>query len=961
MQLLNQKKQQVSYSAWQELSALKALKVQIDMAEYSFSLSEDPLLMLWLPSFQKFWQPYLKQYEERVYQCAKDKFDKYLTVTWSVRWNNAEHAQLNLKFSNNHPVAVIISEVSWNNKAKMASKLPITVEASEKIEQCGLALKVTHSEKLVGELVLSCNYQERDFYFKITKQVEEERNLKNFTSDLKWQATWMRLSDLISAKKEKSSFSWINGNHWSEAERQRLIKLVYDKYGIKVLEEVLPPFAVNSFQKDKILFSPDLALNAEPLDLLLQLHDLIHAFPNSENHSLALWCAFRDIPKSIRKVLKDEIADVATCRSFLQALLLNTRIDDVITALGSLPNHALGTWCSGGAIVPSLEMNKTQVTQEQLYLPNACLLPGKILEIFDKADVDVKDIAVFLSISKDLATEQRQARELLSKTWPYWQNPKRATNSIDNFAQLFLERFCNESIQVQKTIGWHADCSELQLLHQEYTHCYLVPKTDSNQRRKLMMENGGLWFCLGETAAPTELRGTVLALSQSDCSAILHVDKEYPPHLLRILNRIAVKQDPEAIKNNNPFRSRGGLGHFVVKHFAGREAEIEKLKRLIHAVDNREGNGSALFIGGRRMGKTSLRERILYEIRRDEPKRICLFLDCQMYKDKNYVGPHLEFMFHQKLRKLIEEQGFSIASSWFIRDKDNKNACDKSREELQGQLEMIRTKTGLAPLLIFDETDLLANADANNPNHSFELFNFIRALINGSVISCFATCYPHGAENKSALNIANHDPQTPIHNTFVEEITLDAWSADTAWSFLENKLAGLGVIIAESFRQDLLGISRSIPWIVQDFGMQICKNLPINTSIINFDVWRATKQQVLEDIKVELKVSVNNISDRLDEQYELLFSNRQSQCLGRGRLWDALINTAPALTDCNGETSFRIEDVKRYLPDVKESILREALNGLSSSLLLKGEKTDKDLFYFANNLLPAYCYYRVIE
>lgn len=949
------------HNAREELLALKALKNEIGRAANEFSNNNEPFLQLWLPCFQHRWLPFLKQALDNVYQIAKDKPCSYLLINCQVLWVDGENTRVIISLINNHPNTVELLSIQWNGAEHNLIQQSINLTLNSPEQQLEIAIETSSPEHLKGNLLFNCNCPDRNYSFEQSLSIDEERSLENFSYEPEWQPSWKYLTVLLNNIEQTGNhFVWLTGNYWSEQEHLGLSDNIQKKYHIDIQDDHYSLQDKSIFETDNVLFSPDLALGAGSFVLLQQLHDLLHSQNNAIINCLSLWCAFQSVPKSILTVLKHKLTDKPLCVSLLQKLMPG-RENEVIACLASLPTQALGAWCAGETIFSSKQSQQESLDWEQLYLPSASLLPYDYLLEFDTHKIKINDMALFFSITEDQAEQQREARTLLLSSWDYCQQSVTKPGSdVDKLVPFLLSILCNNSIQVMTPLGWSSKSTDIQLLHQDFDNCYLLPKTGSDQRRQLLKQElePGLWLCLGETETPTELKGLVLNLDQQSCFSLLHIkDKS---QALRILNSIAVRQFPKAIKDYCPFRTAGGMGHTVAKHFYGRDSVLCRLKKLMQAVDANTGNASALFIGGRRMGKTSLRERILYEIKRDEPKRVCIFLDCQTFNSNDYLGLGLEFEFHRLLRNLIKQQGFHSIYAWSKQYRDSIDARDQSREELKNLLKKIHTRSGYAPLLIFDETDILAKADADNPGRFFEVFTFIRELIYQRYICCFATSYPHGASNKEALNVATKDSGSPLNNTFIESIILGAWPGDIAWSFLENKLAGLGLVLPLQYRGELLAMSRGIPWVVQAFGWQICHHLPKNSTVISHDVWQYCKCQVLAYIEEEMLISVNNITERIDEEYGLLQVTRQQQRLSQGNLWQALIKLVPELSVCEfgQDRFFTVQELKQQLPNVQEKHLREALNRLSSSMLIKGDNTNRDRFYFANNLLPAYCYFK---
>lgn len=961
------------HKAWAERGALMRLREHIVFigTERFTVLKQQTLLALWWRQLSSSWTDFIDSRLRELEVAVQKKPEDYLTLTTQAHWRDSQQLQLKLIINNRFPTHLNLVGILWQNE-KHNTHLPIVLPADDSLIVHTIELPTEKANQLQGQLILQCSDVKSGQPYSVPyKKIEVNRNLSRLSSDPQWDETWNRLEQLLVAYTEQQQcFYWIDGDVWTLEERHLLKQDIKNNYAGLSVDDTLK---FQSEKHDRIasnapMFSPDLALNASPRVQLEQLHALLQSWLGAKNKvcwALALWHLAHGLPASIVVALQAQCPKPEVITQSLQQLLgSESKAEQLIKALTAVPNRAVGAWI-GDEPFYALKPEESQLA-EALYLPVASLLPTDIWALLDWNNVSITDLAVFLSISSETAELQRKQRQIFQKAVADLFVTGVVKKLIaDKAAQLLLGKLGIGSVAFKKpvwvlettvTLNWH-----------EYTRVYLLPKSTAIEREALHEYPKGLWLCLGETVAPTDLAGIAITLNEQQALALLHT--EHSSEALLWLNRIAGTQ-----RNINPtrvFHPAGGLGSLISKQFEYRVAEMNILWSCLKEADSPGGWGSALIIGGRRMGKTCLRERILYEVKRDQPQRVCLSFNFEGQTELSQSKMHgieLEFWFFQKMAEKFTEQGQPFEYSWSSAFKQNENARDEARIRLRQHLTSIKKNTGYAVLFTFDETEHLVKADTQDAKNRYALFGLLRSLLQNASLCLIATSYPFGADYPYALNIANHDATSSVNNTFPHKIKLSPWLPEQAWEYLHSRLSGFGVVLPRYYREEVINISRGVPWIIHFFGSSICETLlamPLTTKVVTTVIWQEARKKVLREILKELKESVERAAEIQDQINHINFETQAELALSQGRLWSALNNLARKqdfpllqnerfLPDCLG---FYVSELEAKLPAVKKEALRETLILLAKSPTLEGDDTDGNHYIFANNLLPMWLHY----
>ena len=991
--------QQVSteqpHRAWNEQTCLEGLSDWIlSIGKHRFSVEqEQALVALWWWKVEKAWEDYIDAKRRSLYCGWVSHRDDYLCLSEVTdRWQDKCRVFLRLTLVNRCPEELHIDQVSWEHKCTNEKqlidaepKLPILLKASDEMAELSIFLNADHSEHLNGELTLSFKGVDTGDTFTISYKIEKRRNIARLSEEKQWHSTWDRLNLLLSNwRNENKHFYWLEGDVWTPNERNRLAVELEAKYAYKI--EPIKPENLQAELKsnaDVQFFSPDLALGATPQKQLEQLHEIIATLGESVAPFwlLGLWSLSHPIPERVRAALNEgkRLPDVKTVKIFLQRLgLVETKhFESVLAVLAALPFQALGAWCEPEPFYTAV---LDTADSKEIYLPPAASLPQDWWRFFDQAAVSSQNLADFTGISTEMANELRQAREAIYVAEPYLFDGQRPElNSVlEKAATALLKPLGMQGhVSVSNGVWWFH--SRITLNWNDFGYCLLLPKASAEARAKALdwakilvpsehIKQKLLWLCLSEIETPDEWPGLAIGLKLNDVLSLVHAEDKAQAQ--RLLNKIYARQSKPVAEQ--VFQSIGGLGtERVAKHFGGRTDELKKLLNYLTDAD-RGGRCSALIVGGRRMGKTTLRERIQFEVDLEstEKKRVCLTLNWEGIGDTpNRRGVGLEYWFMRHLKKqFLKQHQIVFELGWSSKLRTNQTARESARTQLQNLLDKLKQKSGHTPLFIFDETENLVRLDAPtvNPSEPWSLFKFLRELINEKKLCLFATSYPHGLDMPEAINVASFDSNSPLANTFpYPPIAIGAWTTETAWDYLYQKMSGLGLVLPYRYRDEYLNIGRGVPWIAHAFGLSLCESLPKGQRIVDPQTWQQAKLAVLEEIFNILKVPVIRLANELDAHRKDDAIGQGEIILGDGRLWQAFRLLAGSQTFVHGvdlhdwppAMCFTRQDLQERLPDVESKTVREILRRLSSSPVLEGVVNQESEFIFANNLLPAWLYY----
>ena len=964
------------HAAWRERQCLSIVDEHIiDTWGSRFSLaSGNPLLALWGPRLAKIWGRAIEARMDALDRESAEAQDKYLEVRDKTRWQDSQHVDLELTLWNLNPRGVSLEQALWNGAQISSSAATMDLPASEQREQLTLSLTTTTPDVLDG--VVSLRYVDTLSGRPLRRDVpiSERRGLSTYHPDTRWQPTWDRLQRLLKAgEAEGTKICWIDGHLWPSLERERLKVMVTDQYAVVLGQNGdLLDRIESGLDDDREIFCPDIAFGSESAEEVVeQLHPLFQndPLPCFSLLALAVWQRIHPLPQAVAEALQPLLPEPARVEALLLRLLgSRERVELFDKGLRGLPAKAIGAWCFGDPLyagASSLPLAQSQ--SEELYASPASLLGGRVWESLDRCPVAAGEIAHWLGQEVESAEKQRIARRALSRLW----SSDLGHDTPENMGQPVMEEVARAILRAltwpheRETLSYvcssvYAVEMAINIQHEQYGRVYMVmPGVVDGDKEPLAQREAGVWLTLGSQLILPHLSGIRLTLGWEECLRLIHVDT--PMQATLVLNEVAAGQ--HTIRGERVFRTSNGMTpQAVAHHFSYRQREIDLLMEQLRCADQ-GGPGAALIIGGRRMGKTSLRQRFLYELSLEEEdtRRPYFEIDFQGLQ-AGLKGLRLEYEFFRLLRMAMEKRGSPMPRGVWI-DPDNSHQRDHARLTLEHHLKTINARRGKT-LLFFDETDHLARADAQS---GFEIFHFLRYLISSSQLCLFATIFPFSASDEKALNIAMYAGGSPMYNTFPSPIRLGPWSPDHAWEYLRAKMAGFGLVLPGYLREEALRISRGVPWVVHALGLALCHGqakTSVRRRVIMGDEWREASSLVCNEIYKEMYQTVRSITERSDRDVGLDTTLADARCLSGGALWSTLVHLAsgrdvgvpaPGQGWPEKRSSFHLNEVMKYLDETTDQErVQGVLNQFTATTVLEGDDTNGEQFYFANNLLPAW-------
>ncbi len=946
-----------------------------EQGESRFTLENaQVLLSLWRPQLRNHWEPLLKAAFAELRQEAESDPMTYIDIEMQRQsWSDANHVLLRLKLRNRLPNSLRLDGVRWRparrvdagaGEQRRALATPVTLPAGNDWNLIELpVLEIERQER--GVLVLDCINQHSGARVELRKKLALERRLGRFDQHAHWRPTWERLEQLLQqcGHNDKGSPVWINGDQLGADEYRRLKDTVFDLFGVfpgdvfavcQSLEE-----AMKDWDGRQIVFSPDLALGAPADKLLEQLHALIHHAGGGrfQFFALSLWHLARPLPRGVHAALRNALIDPEKLKAFLSGLLPE-RWDELKQALARLPERALGAWCMGDPIYPDLP---AWAEEEEVYAPAAMGLSWALWQKLDDAKVETDEIARMLGIEPRLAQAQRRRRELLRRIWD---GDRTMEESLRGEIAGMLFRSLGGVDPATGLAPPGSRVEELSILHQRFERLYFYDGQGLANPSEL---EAGLWLYLREAQEPTpglDLPGPALGLDPEQTLSLLHAGGTRPARAL--LNRIAAEQ--WGISPRRVFQPEAGMTEEALEyHFAGREKELKDLHALLgQGVNPEEPKKAVLLTGGRRIGKTSLRQRFAWELRRKKDPRAIIMLDLQDLPSCDRDSRvQLQFDFMRRLYGALEQAGYPVpyAQRWHPRDKGNKHQAEEAFGRLEKHYRTLKKRhENHAPLLILDETEKLV---ARESQQDYPILRHLRRLCDHGVLYLIATSYPHGMGARGALNVQLLQSGTPAFNFFTG-IKVDRWPPDEGWEYLRVKLSGFGIVLPLSLRNAVIMLTQGVPSIVHALGQIICDRAGTGRRhLVTPSLWREIADKLRADLTATLKSSVARVADQCLAEQRSGPRHDQAHPLDHGRLWTALLDlgsqkkieiaklSGPGGDWCDTQ-SFSIDELARQFGgEVSDEELRAVLDRLTSTHVLEGDPTDKHRFFFANDLIPS--------
>jgi len=962
LQTLRRMQSRTTRVVWEERAELLALGEHLkDSVPRQFSLETGHgLLVLWLPTIEPIWSPLLEGAIAALDQLVPAEYLDF-AVSDEQCWDNDRQLNLVLCVRNRYHSHFEVLGIDWDGQPVVMEPPSFIVRADTKGRDQGVRfscrLETSTPNRLVGTLRLRCISTRGNIEFTTPPlRCEKTRDLSGFFRG-DWTLTGRRLEGLLSAGQ---AFGWLDGHFWGAEERTLLQQQIASQYktnpgdGIHLLQSL--DHALETLTK---VYSPDLLLDPRhPARMADSLHAIMHA-PDCRAFSalaLGIWQRTHPIPTEILAA----IGDLLPSREQVEHLLHRLCPDQTVVAaldegVHALPPTAMGAWCGGEPVYAHLLATGEVQTDElpDLYPNPAGLLDRELWERLRA--VAPARIGAWL----DIPVASLHYPEVFAL---FGDADGPTATPIDQAARILLGSLSGGSVERQP-IGsvWRLN-QEVVVLEQDYPCCYLVVgQADSEALAALCGGTPALWISIGGRLAG--LPGATIDLSFNDAMQIVHAPNR--DRALAEINRLrasVLKPNPSLV-----FRTENGFGddRRISRHFYGRTTERETLEQLLTECDRDPTKGAAiLVIGGRRMGKTSLKEWLDWYVRsqaaRTGKQRLSIVLDWQALP-KALHPDDLAHSFYQYARLALNAQRIPLSFQWTFPRKLDQHT--QALEEFWNAVMGAKNSARVMPLFLFDETQHLLRHDLPE----LQLFAKIRNWATAGLFCLVATAYPRGRGSADSLNTLINDSKTPIYNMFTR-VNLGPWTPDETWNFLFSRLSYLGIKLTRSLRGEVLRLTRGVPWIVHQLGLNLCRNQPSGVRVVSRDSWRRARNEVLHEIEAGLRKTVGTVADANDQEitkgqtwYRLPAERR----LGKDRLWEALVGLAsdhapplltPVMRDYWPEpASFTVDDLHQRLGGhIDLERLHDALDSLTDTTVLTGDTASRDRFFFANNLLPVW-------
>ena len=366
----------------------------------------------------------------------------------------------------------------------------------------------------------------------------------------------------------------------------------------------------------------------------------------------------------------------------------------------------------------------------------------------------------------------------------------------------------------------------------------------------------------------------------------------------------------------NPYVSRHGLsGKSVELMFYGRKKELEQCNRAPERGKN------FLICGSRRIGKTSLLQKIRYE---EEKKGTNVFyMDFQDLASGDGESESAIKIFINRLNQTSRKENEKSARLFF------------SKEKLEEWLR--RLPSGKRPLFLMDEADRLFDVDhrgkGEDPSRAtkyygkrltYPLFSWLRRITgNDHLASCIMVSYIHGSTRRFALNNFVSDQGTPLYN-WLTPLKLGPWEKEEARDFLLNTFNDLGLFLEQNLLEEMLTYSLNLPWLIQDMADKLIQKMETGSVKLIRPSIRDVKDiihQSLIEAEGSLETTVDKALDKVS--WEICDDDADGRMDWRGRyrcFWPLLRNFGKS--ECfNGKDGelFRNDDFFDFLRNTKEA------------------------------------------
>lgn len=969
--------QQIVKDALKKRQALlTVLGLFIEDAETRFRLeTRQPLLALIQKNIRPIWEAEYRKALDNLEKEVAANPEEYIEISYRDRWLMGGRVEISIDIDNRTSQPIRFNSLSWNDNPITLGKVDLPHGVS--VSAHSFPLECKSPDKVHGLLKLKFLDDQKVLYREVL--VEKSRGISTFWPDPDWRNTLDRLDSLLDDYvAHRKSFLWLDGHYWPEDERNKLLTHINSKFGITIGEDI-PRLGLlgDALQRAELpIFCPDIRLGERnPLRLADQVHQVLFRpdQPGLNSIALSIWHLFRtkeNWPPVVDRLLSPLFVEKQLLNSTMKRLMGNDNTySNFLSGIKKLPKEAFGAWCYGDTLyIEELIGGKEAESVKGYYSTAPAVFGRKIWNRLLNGSVPDNELAIWLNLSVDVMVKYRKSIRSIE---PLYANIVPGESAVEKAAIAILG-----SLTSQRPIpfgeSWVVN-NEITLHHADYSRCYLLPRNISTQGlTHLIKETKGkdnIWLSPEEElSAP--LPGKLISITADDAHRLVLTLNSMQAVIA--LNQIAATQGD--IDADQVFRSAGGMTKEQVKrHFAYRDIELKKIKLALKNAD--EGSwGAILICGERKIGKTTLRQRVEYEVQKDTPGRIILAMNFEGLA-VGLKGFELEYWFHSELTKKsvywAQDSKIGVINTrikkptpinlkWNKSKLTNIKELMASRDGIREWFRQVKRQSGgLTPLLTFDETDNLVRCDSHPEKNRdpYELFHFLRQMVQDGLICLVATTYPHGASDKKSLRQLNKDAATPVFHLFTDEFTLEPWTPRQTWDYLHTKLEGLGVVLPSELKQEVLSATHGTPWVVHALGLELCKAHSKGRRLILHDRWEKARFPVMKQVRNEVMHTVQQEAERNDLKYGLT-PVMNANCLGGGNLWNALMQISsqgemlfPVISSKWSKFSFHLNELMAILgPAVEETRLLESLERLTSTIVLLGDRTDPKIFHIAHGM-----------
>ena len=951
VQMLNQVRAEQrtgsDYRAWQERDRLASLKSHIDGAD-SVLTARNGLTLARL-----FWYHYRGNWTLRIdeqVQALDENLERnglgnYLDIERHFTWQDSRHVRIRLLLRNRSVRALEVTRLQHADHLITGAKRNVPVAASDDWSELQFDLEAETDNELNQSITLYCHDDVGgDYTFDI--QLKSSRSLDDFNDSSWWPERACHLKERLDLQQ---LMVWLPGPWWPEDEHRRLSGLIRDRFaeGWASIRDI-HDLAEADGSVDPICV-PDLKPGEQGLALASQFHALLHQHKGLSLSllALALWVRLRgDTPRSVNTALAPLISSAEFIRTLLRRLFWDRSYENLQCAIANLDAGCLVAWCTG----------------ELLVSPDGSPRPGPgslgfvLWQRLLDARLPEGDLAAWLVCSSEvpgqIASAFNQAKALLMPSLP-----KLPTARLKSIVAPLLAVLADSEPALVEDIGYAE--GRIDLLHQTLTRAYVLLPGQTPTQDQLGLGTA-LWLLVNRDR-PADLCGVPLKLGPDDLLVLLCARD--PRQALQRLNQLAAVQ--RKISPERVFQTAHGLdAERMDRAFHGRDRELNRMRYLLDLHEERVPNdgaparrsASALLVGGRRMGKTTLMQRIERDLILQHDDRPWIEMVC--LEIPKVDGNALLHWFIQQLRSKLKKMGERARFHW--KKVDDQRQRQEAVNGLKDLLTGISAQPGKHKVVVFlDETHHLLERDTQGHH----VANLLRELVQANLISLIATTYPHGTEKSESLYKLAYadDPDNPWYNLF-DIFILEPWSPETTWEFLQTRLNGFGILLPEPLAGPVLHACRGVPWIAHGIGLSICNTVRHRQRILTQGDWEVAQRSLRDQVLKHFKETVAAVAEQADRIGGINPYSEPRRAFGLGHLWDALSLQAgrgdllPVRyqdTAWPAELPLDADEVVEHFKDlISTERVIDALDRLSHTGLLVGG--DGQHFRFCNNLFPAY-------